>query len=399
VKKTPETFSDLLPYCQTDRQRELIGACAKSGSARAAAKAIGASKSSVQEAVNRVKEYAARKGWAPDHAMGHPVAPGFEVSGTSTLRNQDGEVVMQWQKTRQDDEARLEAMQAAVRAMADDIMPVMPEPSVIHKTDNDLLSCYVLTDYHMGMLSWGDETGEDWDLRKSESVLYRWIEKAVALSPNSDKAVLAQLGDLLHWDGLDAVTPTSRNLLDADTRFPKLVEASVRVMRRLVQRLLSKHRTVHLIMAEGNHDMASSVWLREMFAQLYANEPRVTVEKSPRPYYCVEHGQTSLFFHHGHLRKPGECAEVFASIFRDVMGRTKHSYAHLGHKHHKQAIETPLMVVEQHQTLAAKDAHASRHGYMSDRSAQVINYHREAGEIGRVRIPVCLIEKCEEGAA
>ncbi len=397
MAKTPETFSDLIPYCQTEWQRKILEACAKEGSRRKAATKLNRNRTTINEAVNRVKEYAARKGWAPDHAMGHPVAPGFEVSGTSTLRNQDGEVVMQWQKTRQDDEARIEAMRAAVRAMSEDIQPVMPEPSVIHKTDADLLSCYVLTDYHMGMLSWGDETGEDWDLRKSESVLYRWIEKAVALSPDSDKAVLAQLGDLMHWDGLDAVTPTSRNLLDADTRFPKLVEASVRVMRRLVQRLLSKHGTVHLIMAEGNHDMASSVWLREMFAQLYANEPRVTVEKSPRPYYCVEHGQTSLFFHHGHLRKPGDCAEVFASIFRDVMGRTKHSYAHLGHKHHKHAIETPLMVVEQHQTLAAKDAHASRHGYMSDRSAQVINYHREAGEIGRVRIPACLIEK--EGAA
>ncbi len=29
--------------------------------------------------------------------------------------------------------------------------------------------------------------------------------------------------------------------------------------------------------------------------------------------------------------------------------------------------------------------------------AQVINYHREAGEVGRVRIPACLIE--QEGAA
>jgi len=397
--KTPETFSDLLPYCHTYRQREVIEACANAGGVKAAARSLGVHKSTVQCSVRAVRKWAARKGWAPDQAMGHPVAPGFEVSGTSTLRDRDGQVVMQWQKTRQDDEERIEAMQAAVRAMAEDIEPVMPEPSVVHKTDADLLSCYVITDYHLGMLAWGDETGEDWDLKQAEAMLYRWMEKAVALSPDSKRAVLAQLGDALHWDGLDAVTPTSRNLLDADTRFPKLVEAAVRVMRRLVQRLLAKHDEVHLLMAEGNHDMASSVWMREMFAQLYANEPRVTVEKSPRPYYCVEHGQTSLFFHHGHLRKPNECAEVFAAIFRDVLGRTRHSYAHLGHKHHKQAIETPLMVVEQHQTLAAKDAHAARNGYMSDRSAQVINYHRDAGEVGRVRIPACLVSQCKEGAA
>jgi hypothetical protein len=42
------------------------------------------------------------------------------------------------------------------------------------------------------------------------------------------------------------------------------------------------------------------------------------------------------------------------------------------------------MVVEQHRTLAASDAYASRGGWMSGRDAQVITYHATHGEVGRI---------------
>jgi hypothetical protein len=139
-------------------------------------------------------------------------------------------------------------------------------------------------------------------------------------------------------------------------------------------------------MAEGNHDMASSVWLREMFAAMYEREKRVTIDTSPDPYYCVEHGLTSLFFHHGHKRKPTNVDDVMVAKFREVFGRTKFSYAHLGHMHHTWQKETNLMIVEQHRTLAAKDAYASRGGWLSGREASCITYHKDYGQTGRVTI-------------
>jgi len=36
--------------------------------------------------------------------------------------------------------------------------------------------------------------------------------------------------------------------------------------------------------------------------------------------------------------------------------------------------------------LTPKDAHSSRHGYMSDRSGQVITYHKRSGEVSRIRV-------------
>jgi hypothetical protein len=250
----------------------------------------------------------------------------------------------------------------------------------------------VVTDFHLGMLSWREETGADWDTRIAEDMLVGWFAAAIKQAPDSEMAVLAQLGDFLHWDGLDAVTPASKHLLDADTRFQKLVRVAIRALRRVVGLLLAKHAKVHLVMAEGNHDPASSIWLREWFSVLFENEPRVTVDLSPDPYYCVEWGKTALFFHHGHKRKPGNVDTVFAAKFREVFGRTLFNYAHMGHMHHIDQRETNLMVVEQHRTLAAPDAYAARGGWISGRDAQVITYHREFGEVGRLRVSDKMLE-------
>ena len=49
--------------------------------------------------------------------------------------------------------------------------------------------------------------------------------------------------------------------------------------------------------------ITSSVWLRELCDAMYEDEPRVTVDARPDPYYCYEWGKQLLLFHHGHKRK------------------------------------------------------------------------------------------------
>ena len=327
----------------------------------------------------------ARQGWSPEHDMTKAVPDGFHLKGTSTLYGDDGKQKLQWVKSSIDHERQRQLMEAAIAAMGDDLprMEFAPAPAACN---SDLLNCYVLTDYHLGLLSWHEETGADYDLSIAEHQLVAWFSAAIRMAPDAQVGVFAQLGDYLHWDGLDAVTPASKHLLDADTRFQKLVRVAIRVTRRVVDMLLAKHQKVHVLMAEGNHDTASSIWLREWFAAIYENEPRITVDRSPDPYYCVEHGRTSLFFHHGHKKKPASVSDVFVAKFRDVFGRTKHSYAHLGHLHHVDIKENNLMIVEQHRTLAAPDAYASRGSWISGRDAKVITYHKAYGEVGRLTI-------------
>lgn len=313
------------------------------------------------------------------------------ITGKSTLRDNEGNIVMEWVKTSKTKEDQLNALKTAIEVLKEDVTPTEKVKRPKPFSNSNLCNQYTLTDYHLGMMAWADETGGNWDVKIAEETLVNFFKLAIQQSPKCNKAIFAQLGDFLHWDGLDAVTPQNKHVLDADTRFTKLVRVAIRVIRRVIKMLLNKYQEVTLIMAEGNHDPASSVWLREMLYSFYEDEPRLKIDTNPDPYYCVVFGNNCLFYHHGHKRGLSNIDAVFVSKFKKEYGKSDFIYAHIGHLHNQQIKETNLMLVEQHRTLAAKDAYASRGGWMSDRDSKVITYHKKYGEVGRQTINIRML--------
>lgn len=367
----------------TPNQAMLIDAVNKHGSIRAAARALGRAFSGVQEAIALAQRKAASKGgYSPKHDLIHPVAPGFIPKGHSTYYNKDGKPIGQWVKTTIDDEAREALQRAALAGLAGELERVEPMPFHGHAAEH-LATLYTLTDCHVGMLAWHREGGADWDLKIAERVLVGCFTQLIEGAPSSALGIVNQLGDFLHQDGLAAVTPTSGHNLDSDGRFPKIVEVAVRILRRVISLALSKHARVIVLLAEGNHDIVSSIWLRAMFRALYENEPRVTVLDSALPYYVIEHGITMLGFHHGHLSKNQSLPMLMAAQFPKEWGRTTKRYIHCGHRHHAEEKEHSGVTVIQHPTIAARDAHAARGGWHAERLIQSITYHSRYGQAAR----------------
>lgn len=312
-----------------------------------------------------------------------PAPDNMFVRSTSTLVDgQTGVVKQQWVKADIIREKFAETVRIATKALIEG-MPPLPEVPSPESTLSDLCTVYTLTDCHVGMLAWGRETGEPWDLNIAEKVLLDAFSRMVLSSPPAQKCVINQLGDFLHFDSLKPLTPEHGNLLDADSRYQKMVEVAVRILRRVIDMALARHEEVFVEMHEGNHDPAGSVWLRVMFAQLYENNPRVHVEQSPLPYVVHQHGRTLLCFHHGHLAPKESLPLLFAARFREQWGQCKHVYIHTGHRHTAEEKEYPGVKVIQHPTLAAPDAYAARGGFISKRQATAITYHLEFGEYSR----------------
>lgn len=374
-------WSDMREWA-TVRQLEYIEAIEKAGGVLTAARRLGVSRGSIRDSMKSLERRAALKGHSPEHDMTKTVPEGFSVKGVSTYYDADGKPRGQWVKSRADDEARERIAREAFEAMAADL-PRLPKTTPPKRTREDLCNVYPMTDCHMGMLAWHKEGGADWDLRIAESVLGGAFEHMVRASPDAGTAIVAQLGDWLHSDGLTPVTPTSGHVLDQDGRFAKVVQASVRTLRRMVDLALSKHDRVIVLMAEGNHDPASSIWLRVMFSALYENEPRVSVIDTPLPYYVHQHGKTMLCFHHGHIKRNDDLPLLFAAQFPEAWGSTRKRYAHTGHRHHVEEKEHSGMTVIQHPTLAARDAYAARGGWISERQVSSITYHCEHGQVAR----------------
>lgn len=365
----------------TDRQREIAEAYNQHGSESRAAKALGVGKSCVNGALLTLKKKAVAAGYAPEYDLHHPVAPGQMLKGVTTLYK-DGGVVMQYVKTSADQQMQEAMRQAAFEAMAEELPRAKPVPKPT-KTIDALCNLVVFTDYHIGQLAWHKEGGADWDLRIAEKLLLDSFIHMVDAAPKAKTCVLCLQGDLLHSDGLLPLTPAHKNVLDTDGRFSKIVATAIRVVRRLIEHALSKHDRLHLIICEGNHDEASSVWLRQMFAALYENEPRMTVNDSELPYYVYQHGETMLAFHHGHKVNNEQLPMLFAAQYSRMWGATTKRYCHTGHRHHVDEKEYAGMTVTQHPTLAARDAHAARGGWISERAAAVVTYHDRFGQVGR----------------
>lgn len=341
----------------------------------AAANALGIKRRNIP---SRLKA-AARRGIAPGH-FDSGAAPGYRM-GKVTIHRKDGQIEQTWERQHPDEEALVEAIEAAVEALSTSLVPATPSAKVTLAND-DLLTLYTFTDYHVGMLAWAKEGGDDWDLKIAEDVGIKAMNAMVEGAPKSKVGVVNIQGDFLHWDGLTAITPTHGHVLDADGRFGKVVDVSIKLIRQLVSEALTKHEEVILLICEGNHDLASSLWLRKLFALYYSEDSRVSVHDSELPFYAIEWGQTMLGFHHGHMRKNEGLPALFSAQFREMWGRCPRVYIHTGHKHHKDVKDYPGARLIQHPTLAARDAHASRGGWWSEREITAMTFSKRFGWVG-----------------
>jgi hypothetical protein len=335
---------------------------------------------------------AARRGWAPEHQMVHPVAPGYAVKGTSTLYGDDGSVRAQWVKTTADQQAQQEAIEAALAALVADLPRVAPrKASGVWSTD--LLTAYPIGDPHIGMYSWAAETGEDWDLELARKVHCSAMDALVQAAPATEQAIIVNLGDALHYDSMEAKTPRSGHMLDADGRYAKVIDVAVMTIRQCIESALTKHKFVHVVNVRGNHDETGAMWLARLLAIAYEREPRVTVDVTPSVFNYYRWGKVLIGMHHGHSCKPDKLPGVMAADRASDWGECTWRYWWQGHIHHESKKEYPGVSVESFNTLAAKDAYANDGGWRSGRTMQAIVLHREHGEVARSRVNSAMFEE------
>jgi hypothetical protein len=387
----PLKIDEALFQYATPRQREVLEAVNLHGSAKAASIALGINVGAASDAYIAVKKKAALRGYAPENDFTRPVPQGYVTKGVSTYYNAEGKPSGQWVKASLTHEALIEALRETVDGFKDQIDPasviVAPDAS-----DELLCNLYTFTDYHLGMLAWHQEGGSDWNVSLAEKTILAALAQMINQSPQAHTAVLNIQGDFLHTDGKTPVTPASKHVLDADSRFPKIRKSAIRIIRSLVAMSLMRHQEVHLIIAEGNHDEESSGWLADLFSVHYEEEPRVTVNDSVLPFYVLEWGNTMIGVHHGHKVKNESLPLLFAAQYAAIWGRTHRREIHCGHRHHRDEKEYNGVTVVQHPTLAARDAYAARGGWIADRAAWAITYHKKYGAVGRVMITTEMLE-------
>jgi len=307
---------------------------------------------------------------------------GYIVKGTSTLYDAEGEVKATWVKTDADKARQEQMVKETIAAFVEDIIPVKPTTSP-KKTDKDICVAYCIGDAHLGLYAWGAEAGDDFNIEIAKKDLIRAVDRLSDATPDSNDAIIVQLGDFYHVDDNRAVTPASGNQLDLDSRFAKVIRSGIATMRYTIDKALTKHKKVRVRNVAGNHDPHASVTLTEALIGYYAKEPRVVIEDSPRAFFTYRFGQNLIGITHGHAGKPERLPGILAVDAQTDWGECAFKSVWHGHIHNKRVFEDMGVIVESFRTLAARDAWATEQGYRPGREMQAIVLHKEFGEIER----------------
>jgi hypothetical protein len=321
----------------------------------------------------------------PERGEEWALPDGHSVKGISALVDADGRTIQQWIKTKEEPSAV--DIAAMLKGAFDDVAPAAPVPAPLVSED-DLLTLTPLADFHVGLFAWHRETGANWDLSIAERVIGGALDDLIARTPPSGHAIVLGGGDLLHSDSNENKTAKSGNVLQVDGRYQKVLMTACRLVVRAIDANLARHGHVTVRILPGNHDEHASVAVAYFLLAWYRNEPRVTVDVDPSLFFWFRFGKVLLGATHGHTVKLKDMASIMAHRRAEDWGATVHRFIHGFHIHHssKYATEGNGVISESHQTPTPQDAWHWGAGFLSGRSMQSISYHREFGEISRVRV-------------
>ncbi|MGZ3349635.1 MAG: hypothetical protein ACXU89_11890, partial [Xanthobacteraceae bacterium] len=358
------------------------------GSKRAAARALGVAKNTIDGALGRLEVAAARRGYAPEHDMTRPVPVGFLAKGVSTYYNKDGNPTGQWVKSAIDPEMQRELIREAVAGFVAEVGPLGTPPAPLD-FQSDVIPWIQIGDAHLGMLAHASEVGENFDLKIAEQELCAAIGILVDELPSCERLVINDLGDFTHYENFEGETQASRHRLDCDTRFPKMIKVYSRVMRFIVEKALSKAKFVDVIVNQGNHSRTNDIWMAELLRVAYGHTGRVNVLNNDSVFIAYRMGNTLVMTHHSDKCKPSQLAHVMTNDFRRDYGETEHHYVDVGHVHHGMVMkEHPGIFVESFNHLASLDKWAHDGGYRNRKSITIVLRSKTYGEVGRRVLPI-----------
>ena len=254
----------LIDYAKTARQREAIEAWEACGEVAVnAAALLGITPSTMRDHVKAVKNYAAQQGYSDNWDATRHVPEGEVVIGRS-IYTQDDEGNKAWLKTKRTmtEAERDKALKAFVDGLTKDLPKYKPKAKPkAKKFDTDTLPTIVIGDAHFGMRADARETkARDYDTKIASNDMLGAIDYLVDAAPASEQALLVNVGDFLHANGSKGET-FSGTRLDIDSRHEMVLEVAAQTFMFAVDKILSKHKNVTLVMARGNHDSDTAIAL------------------------------------------------------------------------------------------------------------------------------------------
>ena len=307
------------------------------------------------------------------------------VSGSwdVTIKNADGEGVLH---TNRKYSVTLTVKPLGGKLTSDQIIEVfkkLPPAKITQYKHNpgDYMLELPIMDFHLGKLSWSEETGQDdYDLKIAGRL---WKETVTDILSKvsvlgNPEYILFPIGqDFFHFD-TPSVTTTAGTQLDSDTRWQKMFRKGVELLVWAVEQCHAL-APVKVMWVPGNHDQMLSYAAIVGLSQRYAHTETIDVDLSPTPRKYRLYGSNLIGFAHG--ENEGKRLEGLMQIEAPVeWGKSVWREYHCGHLHSESVTTKNGIVFRRISSITAPDSWHSEKGFVgSVRQAQAFVWDREQG--------------------
>lgn len=237
-----------------------------------------------------------------------------------------------------------------------------------------------MMDFHLGKLSWLEETSQDYDLKIAEklwrNVILDLISKAIKFG-SIEKIVFPIGQDFFHFDTPRGTT-TAGTQLDTDTRWQKMFRKGVELLVWSIEEL-AKIAPVDVMWVPGNHDQMLSYAAVIGLYQRYSESTNVKVNTKASPRKYILFGKNLIGYSHGD--KEGKRLQGLMQIEApELWGKSVFREFHIGHLHTEMTITNNGIVFRQISAITASDAWHGENGFLgSTRQAQGFIWSKESG--------------------
>lgn len=192
-----------------------------------------------------------------------------------------------------------------------------------------------IPDLHSGLLSWENETGEEYNLNIAKERFFKAISDIVNRCHHHSfsKILFVTLGDLLHTDN-DAQTTTKGTFQQVDGRIAQIFDHTLDMIIDGIL-MLSEVAPVEVIYLCGNHDRVLGYTLVKATEKAFTGHSGVNFDVSPNPQKHRLLGVSLVGWTHGDMPKKN-MAGWLQDRARKEFGLCKYAEIHSGHYHSEQ---------------------------------------------------------------
>jgi len=200
----------------TNKQKQVLEAYLKTNSYRGAAEFLGKNRTYVRSVIKTLEANGdvpwRSKAPTPDH---------IDIKNSTVQYNADGEVVQEWRRQY----PSLQLLQDVVSGLCSEVKGKGKVPKKSGRgIKQDILFEIDIYDAHVGMYADEKETlDENYNCDIAAQRMVSATESLASRADSPGKCVLVFGGDMLHVDNRTNQTPGSGHILDADSRYHRIV--------------------------------------------------------------------------------------------------------------------------------------------------------------------------------